>query len=367
MMPSIVKKIALRLLITKQYIWTKRSLSKRVIKSTKTVFFDLSDIRQEPYYFPIIFSFHEAGYSVFIADRLKFIGHSFAAAKFIYSLSNVFIRTKPPESCALIITDSKRCFDQSERFLKRIYLRAAAHASALNEVFLPYPMHPNAYHKRYFEQLPQLRSKDREVRVLFSGNTEPGAYTNPIIATKYKKLNRVEVIHTLITQMPPDHVIVISEVSNKEGIPKPYFGGVVLYNWQWSAVTSTGLDIRVPNDQWLQFLASGDFFLCCPGIVIPQSHNAIEAMAVGTIPILQYPELFHPALQDGLNCITYTTKEDLVLKINSCLAKTKAEIESLRNEVIHYYERYLHHRAACQMIEAMPEGKNEVSFYNEAI
>lgn len=51
-------------------------------------------------------------------------------------------------------------------------------------------------------------------------------------------------------------------------------------------------NFRIPAQKWLDVVAKSDFFLCAPGVQIPLCHNAIESMAVGTIPITNYPDWF---------------------------------------------------------------------------
>ena len=89
-----------------------------------SVFFYLKDIRQEPYYYPILFSFDQAGYHVLLADNLKFIGHSFNSAKFIFDLSSISIAKKPLADTALIITDDEHYFKNCQTKGKAILLKS---------------------------------------------------------------------------------------------------------------------------------------------------------------------------------------------------------------------------------------------------
>ena len=219
----------------------------------------------------------------------------------------------------------------------------------------------------YYQNLEQLRQKQREVRILFSGNTDPLAYKNSIISKRFKKLNPIAVLDILIKNLSPERLIAINGKGDINNIPQLYFNGALFYLWQWSPSYSQALDIRVENDQWHEFLAKGDFFLCCPGAVIPQCHNAIEAISVGAIPILQYPELFHPRLKHGINCLTYNNEKDLISNINLCFEMPESEIARLRKGVIDYYEAYLRHDAPYRIITSLPDGFHNLYFYNEAV
>lgn len=368
MVDRLTKKFKVWFRLLKNYQALKSKVQANQLNDTNSsVFFYLTDINQEPYYYPIIFSFHEAGYNIFIGNCIRFIGNSFGPAKLIYELPRLLITNKPNPQTTLLITDNKKVIDKIRVGRKRILLNPKAFQHPVNEKnILPYPMHPNAYHNRYFLKLKDLRNNKRERRVLFSGNTNPKAYQNPVIDQYFKKISRVEVINTLVHTLNAAELFLVRKKADEALIPKGYYNGLVLYLWQWSPEQSQGLDVRVANDRWHDFLATGDFFLCCPGIVIPQSHNAVEAMAVGTIPILQYPELFHPALEDGVNCITFSSKEDLVRKVRSCIHMSGDEIATLRQGVVDYYEKWLKHDVPCRMIEQLPDGDHEIYFYNEA-
>jgi hypothetical protein len=211
-----------------------------------------------------------------------------------------------------------------------------------------------------------LRKQERKCRILFSGNTDPVAYQNPLIRRRFNKLTRVEVINALLANLPSGACLVVRKKEDEAIAGREYFNGAVLYLWQWSPTQSANLQIRVANHDWHAFLASGDFFLCLSGVVIPQSHNAIEAMSVGTIPILQYAEYFHPPLQHNLNCITFSGEADLLKGIAYILSLSQDKIRAMRKAVIAYYEQYLRHDTAANVIGNLPKGSHKAYFYNEA-
>jgi glycosyltransferase involved in cell wall biosynthesis len=98
---------------------------------------------------------------------------------------------------------------------------------------------------------------------------------------------------------------------------------------------------RIDAGSWLESISMGDFFLCPPGYVMPMCHNVIEAMAVGAIPVINYPEWLNPSLEDGVNCVAFTDADDLVEKIDHVLAMKQAEISEMKSRVIEYYEQHL--------------------------
>ena len=73
---------------------------------------------------------------------------------------------------------------------------------------------------------------------------------------------------------------------------------------------------------------------------MPLSHNLVEAMSVGCIPLTQYGDFFDPPLRDGVDCIAHGGT-DIVDRARAVLAMDDARVETLRRNVIAYYERYL--------------------------
>ena len=77
------------------------------------------------------------------------------------------------------------------------------------------------------------------------------------------------------------------------------------------------LKLNIPMDELRQWLAKFDFFFALPGVVMPFSHNIIEAMSVGCIPFLQqsYAEMFKPPLINNIQAVTFSDISDLEDKI----------------------------------------------------
>jgi hypothetical protein len=111
--------------------------------------------------------------------------------------------------------------------------------------------------------------------------------------------------------------------------------------------------------EWLYVLGLADFFLCLPGREMPMCHNAVEAMAVGSIPILSYPDWFHPPLEDGKNCIVFCSDDELVPAIRRALAMSEREIRVLRESATKYYETWLTESASARRLLSGP-GKTVV-------
>jgi len=91
----------------------------------------------------------------------------------------------------------------------------------------------------------------------------------------------------------------------------------------------------------LETLSRCDVFLAPPGVFMPLCHNAVEAMAVGCIPLTNYADWFTPRLMHMRNCIEFTDEDDLVEKAKMVLKMEPERLAAMRANVIDYYDRFL--------------------------
>lgn len=210
-------------------------------------------------------------------------------------------------------------------------------------IIAPYGMHPTQSLVASADHLRELRQCRRSIRALFAGDSK--GYGRTWVTYPERKLPRAEVLATL-RQAIPDALI---EVSGGEEIgaleSSGYLGRFVLCDSGSGIAPST----------WLRTLAKSDFFLCPPGIVMPMCHNVVEAMSVGTIPLIGYPEWFTPALVHGTNCLAFRDGTDLIAQMNAALQAPQAVIDRMRKAVIDYYDTHIRPEALVQRIEARPE------------
>jgi hypothetical protein len=88
-------------------------------------------------------------------------------------------------------------------------------------------------------------------------------------------------------------------------------------------------------------------------------------MAVGTIPILEYPEYFNPPLENFKNCIVYTGKEDITAKVRIALNMPPNEVAKMREEVIIYYEKNLSPQASINNLTKSLDGELQLTIWHE--
>ncbi|WP_185207164.1 hypothetical protein [Chryseobacterium sp. C3] len=109
-----------------------------------------------------------------------------------------------------------------------------------------------------------------------------------------------------------------------------------------------------------ELLSYFNFYLCCPGVVMPLCHNVIEAMSVGTIPLIQreYAEVMYPNLKHKVNAIVFEDLHHLeqILK-NEIFTFQEREIAAMRKNVLDYYNDYLTPQALVKNLNKSIEEK----------
>jgi glycosyltransferase involved in cell wall biosynthesis len=221
-------------------------------------------------------------------------------------------------------------------------------------IILPYNVHPMHAQKVVGESLHVLRAANRKVKILFAGDLQ--GYKRRWIKYPKEKLSRIDVVTTVKERMgeslryamTPDELSQILESD---------------YSKQFVIVDNDGA--RVPWDRWMDVIAKADFFLCPPGIVMPMCHNIIEAMAIGTIPITNYPEWFSPKLEHMKNCIVFDDENDLLEKINLALTMSDDQKNEIRDNVMKYHDQYLKPETFVKKVEARAESRLNVLMYSE--
>ena len=206
-------------------------------------------------------------------------------------------------------------------------------------IIMPFPMHPLQANTSP-ERLQKYRSRQRTLRLFFSGDTLH--YTREWVRYPKPKMPRLPIINAIMEDMSED-VLLVSDPANVANLSSDgYVNKCVLVG---------SSDNRIAPEGWLDAIAAADFFLSPPGIVMPMCHNIIEAMAVGTIPVTNYPEWLDPNLRHMENCIVFDDRADLKSKLKLVLELDDATIARLRANVIDYYQTHLRPEAFVRRVE----------------
>jgi len=110
-----------------------------------------------------------------------------------------------------------------------------------------------------------------------------------------------------------------------------------------------------PNE-WLPTLAKAHFFIAFPGTTIPFCHNIIEALSVGSIPILAYAHQMPKGLIDGENCLIYSDKNSFVEKLHLAYNMNASKKYEMSKNAVRYFNDVLHHtHFAVKLLSLKPK------------
>lgn len=209
-------------------------------------------------------------------------------------------------------------------------------ASSDNAVVFPYPMHPLTYAtigpSTGLEKVRGKRVTFEQPRVFFSGNIGD-KYDRSTLQRQHGVVSRARMLAALQQEFAAEASPQLDDYEDlKALLESPKSPRLVINHSKICPI---------PSRQWLDTVAQFDFFLCCPGISHPLCHNAIEAMAVGTIPIIEFPKLFSPPLRDRVNAITFQGLSNLPEAVERALGLSVTERAQMRSNVIQYYDKHL--------------------------
>jgi hypothetical protein len=197
---------------------------------------------------------------------------------------------------------------------------------------MPFPMFPPIYAAQQDLHLENYRQQPRQWQIFFGGDAEPGKYNKKSIRHIYAKLSRAQLLDCLAQTLAPEHWLELDNDKTRQSAEEQQHPGIVIMNTR---------QCKVAPENWLSTLAHSRFFLACPGVRYPMSHNLIEAMAIGSVPITQYPEMFFPPLENGKNCLTFNSEAELLAAIHTAISMSEQEVTAMAQAAIAYYEHYL--------------------------
>jgi len=308
-------------------------------------------------FFSVLNTFTEADYKILLLDN-EALHNLDVYGKPAFDLKNLTIVDSPPEKTE----NYTYLYDKKDSHLnadweKKVFLKYDLYAKYYFEqpMIMPFPVHPLQEIHGYIPRLPDLRNAKRNFRILFAGDIDK--YKRTWINHPKEKLPRQEIIETIKDQLDNEKLqLITDEASYSEAMNTEFINKFVIIDNDSQ---------RINNKLWLDTLAKSQFFFSPPGIVMPMCHNITEAMAVGCIPITNYPEWLHPNLEHGVNCIVFDTKQDLLEQIDAVLTMDEATILTMKNKAIEYYEKYLKKAAFMNRLEAYPHKDLTVLYYTE--
>jgi hypothetical protein len=210
-----------------------------------------------------------------------------------------------------------------------------------NSYHVPIGFHPYIYFKSYWKN---SYGNGKRIRSLFMAGNFSKTYANDYNEKFFGVLNRNYLKYQL------EEWDLISRIEAKD--EQEFFN---LVKEESIVLVDRINGFQIHPIRILEFLSRFEFFFALPGMYMPMCHNLIEAMAVGMIPFLQegYAKTFVPALENGVNCVTFSSIEDLNERIEFLFSLNSNTIEKLRFGVRKFYQE---HFTAESVVKRIIEG-----------
>ena len=244
---------------------------------------------------------------------------------------------------AITIDDGMFSSDYFDNYFKK-------NNSEDNSFHIPMSFHPFMYHHGIWNN-KVTTDKNRANAIFCYGNFDSKAYLE-IKKTYFKSVPRTELL-----QFFKDKFNIISIASKEEILdkkPSSYDKKIVFAIKEQYA-------IKMENVR--ELLSYFNFYLCCPGVVMPLCHNVIEAMSVGTIPLIQkeYADVMYPHLEHNVNAIIFNDLSHLeTIMTKEIFTIPEERISILKKNVLEYYNKNLSPESVVTKINDSIKNKKRI-------
>jgi hypothetical protein len=204
---------------------------------------------------------------------------------------------------------------------------------------MPYFMHPSVYHRGLHKRLSLGTALDstaeqrRRFRIGFFGTHDREFYTAHY---HFPGMNRFEILEVFLKRFG-------DRLAQVSGAPEYWSDSEIVVAMDERGGDRQGKSF-LSQDHYFEALRECDFVLSPPGWCMPVSHNLIEAMFCGAIPITNAGAFMAEPLEDGRDCLGFFGEADLVTAIEKALSMSDQEIEKMRGAVWKFYDKTLNPR-----------------------
>jgi hypothetical protein len=297
-----------------------------------TVWLDLHDDYQRYTYLLCKF-FEIEGYQVYVKANFRFLFKlTDLYAKRLLTEGHIKFSIKKPVTAMAAFSD-RSIKGSSFKTISNDYF-SKVDAKDLTSYHIPLGLHPNMYSHGLWNA--PITAVERKHAMFFAGNFNEEVYQTISVHKKFNLPDRIE-IKKMLRSLP----ITTFPKSFKELAENRKDGQIDIVSLS---------NFQVPQEILRQTIAGYTFFIACPGVLMPLSHNIFEAISVGTIPIIhrQYAGMFHPPLEDYNTAILYD--DDLLEKIHEVLGIEPGQVEFMQTQVTNYYNSYLTPKAIVSQL-----------------
>lgn len=310
-------------------LFMKLKLSSAPILGEKVLWVDFKNPNLYHRFFYLLLKFYKnAGYQIFYPMTLaKFrnLRNGDPYLSLILREENLLsIKNIAPQSTFIKIADEQFSADYFKNYFSENNFQK-------NAFHIPMSFHPLMYHRNLWKE--KKPPEQNRINSLFCyGNFDDKAYLE-IDRTGFQLMNRRKLYEFF--QKKPDFNLLKNEdhlnrILTEKPVGKYIFAEKYVY--------------PLPMQEVQKILSSFRFFLCCPGVVMPLCHNIIEAMAAGTVPLLQkeYAEVMYPALEHGKNAFIFENELDLGDFLeNKLFTVSDVDFKIMSDNVFQYYKDFL--------------------------
>jgi hypothetical protein len=241
------------------------------------------------------------------------------------------------------------------------------HSPPATALRAPYFMHPSVYHRGLHKrkELGAERSKhvpcSATVQALEFGHTPPvtsyppqrrrrfrigffGTHDREFYTQHYHfpGMNRCEILEVFLQNFG-------ERITHLRGFPRDWEPCEIAVSIDGRGGDRQGKSF-LSQDHYFEALRECDFVLSPPGICMPISHNLIEAMFCGAVPITNAGAFMAQPLENGKNCLSFSGETDFIAAIEKALAMREGCAGQMRNAVLDYYQQNLHPKAFVERL-----------------
>jgi len=299
----------------------------------KLVCFDLNSPRIDEdsgrYAYLLIKDFIESGYQVAIAKRFRFFA-SFDRKPLKKFLSHENYLTYNPKNlpteAKLILSDSFRTiryWNKVAQKTKSIFISYKASNRTEDTLFLPYYAHPFIISNQFLGEITPS-DKTRTFCISFAGNEDLKTYNKPIIQKEFNIMNRCELL-TLVNKYFSKQTLFINNET---------------FNEKFTSSIYVKPKTKLKPENYIHLLNNSRFFLACSGSNFAISHNLVEAMLCGCVPILEYSHHLEKPLTHLVNCLHFKDQASLEQCLKIASEMNKKNWEQIQRNSLIYAKRY---------------------------
>lgn len=296
--------------------------SKRI--SDKAVLIRLKHNHFKRYLYILVKFLYMEGYIIYVTiDFVTFYNlrtDQFCAYLFC---ERIICVRKPPKKIKVILLD--------ESILNADYFSTLQLVETSSDIYhVPMSQHPLMYKTGWWNE-PIIGKGKKKQSLFMAGNFDENTYAIEQDGI-FKTLSRLWVYSLLQDKQ------LLYPIDSLQNLQSFYDCDI-----DYKIILINRLKLNIPMDELRQWLAKFDFFFALPGVVMPFSHNIIEAMSVGCIPFLQqsYADMFKPPLVNNIQAVTFLDMSDLEEKLKYLFSLDCHKIWQMRHEVNTYYNSFL--------------------------